>query len=200
MSNIDVQDTWRQNYASLSWLEFTWGSQLNRTDWPFVAWVSLIRLLKSLCERSSLKLAWLFHRRRQDCAFVSVSPDDTPENETKPGTAGAVEKFNNVPVPQPTCQGTPQVRCHRVVLCSSDCTHTSVESNKQRVEADTLPSTHTNVSVLSHGLPGRYQLSIRGDVSDVSIPFRPRPGRPTDDDVAAPQFCLCPLCQTANNV
>lgn len=105
MSNIDFQDTWRQNYASFSCMEFNWGSQLNMTEWPFVAWVSLIRLLKSLCERSSLKLAWLFHRRRQDCAFVTVSPDDTPENETKPGTAGAVEKFNNVPGPNRRARG-----------------------------------------------------------------------------------------------
>lgn len=35
--------------------------------------------------------------------------------------------------------------------------------------ADSLPSTHTNQLVLS--LPGWYQLSITGDVSDVSIPF-----------------------------
>lgn len=102
-------------------------------------------------------------------------------------------KIQQCASPQPTCQGTLQVRCHRIVLCLSDCTQTSVESNKQRVEADTLPSTHTNLSVLSHGLPGRYQLSIRGDVSDVSIPFRPWPCRPTRWCRSSPMLPLSSL-------
>lgn len=41
-------------------------------------------------------LARRFHRKGRDCALVSISADG---NETKPGTAGAVEKFNNAPIP-----------------------------------------------------------------------------------------------------
>lgn len=69
MSDIDFQDAWRQNYASLSCMEFTWGSQLNRTDWPFVAWVSLIRLLKKPLWKIFIKTGLAFSSEKTGLRF-----------------------------------------------------------------------------------------------------------------------------------
>lgn len=105
-----------------------------------------------------------------------------PALKTKPSLAPPALLKNSTMPQSPTdgCQRTPQVRCHRVVLCSPDCTPASVEWNKWRAQLkrhktfarQTLFSQHIQIcqycAVLSRGA-----ISCQSEVTSGMFPYLP---------------------------